>query len=58
MAKGGKIAINEQFLLLQHCFQKPSAVEASGSICMWERIKGFRLHGVGHTAEMLRKPLY
>ena len=37
----GKIAHNEQFILLSQYFQKSSAVEASESICMWERVKGY-----------------
>ena len=36
MAKG-EIAHYEQFLLLSLCFQKPSAAEASESVCMRER---------------------
>ena len=32
----GEIAHYEQFLLLTQCFQKSSAAEASGSICMWK----------------------
>ena len=34
-----EIANREQFLLLQQCFQKKSALEASESICMRERVK-------------------
>ena len=37
MAKG-EIAHHEQFLLLQHCFQKASAAEASRVFCMRERV--------------------
>ena len=36
----GEIAHYEQFLLLQHCFQKSSAAEASESVYMSERDKG------------------
>ena len=34
----------EQFLLLPLCFQKSSAVDASESIYMWERVKGKELN--------------
>ena len=35
----GEIAHFEQFLILSHCFQKPSAAEALASICMRESVK-------------------
>ena len=36
----GEIAHHEQFHLLPQCFQKPSAVEASESFCMWDGSPG------------------
>ena len=35
----GEFDHHEQYLLLQQCFQKLSAAEASESICMRERVK-------------------
>ena len=34
-----EITCFEQFLLLAQCFQKPSAAEASESVCLCERVK-------------------
>ena len=34
----GEIAHDEQFLIFPEYFQKSSAVEASESFCMWEKV--------------------
>ena len=38
MAKG-RIAHDEQFLLLPKCYQKLTAAKAAESACKWERVK-------------------
>ena len=38
IVRKGEIARFEQFQLWSQCFQKPSAAEASESVCIWERV--------------------